>query len=119
MPHKCCSNVCENAQDTTQMYTDTPGKITITMEEKLKKKMGGNHHKLTKIITFKEKLFQVFIWNSRCKQNPDFKVSIKAPNKLKIPQKTPISIWTSFRDALQKWKKKKKSAFEKDSWKHV
>lgn len=29
---------------------------------------------------------------------PDFKISIKAPNKLKIPQKT---IGTSFRDALK------------------
>lgn len=48
----------ENAQDSTQMHTDSPGKITNTMEEKLNKEMGGKtHQKLTKIIT----LFKVVI----------------------------------------------------------
>lgn len=71
------------------MYTDIPGQIKNTMKDKLKKKIGGGgdrgpkpHHKLTKIITFKEKVLKVLIWKNRCKQNLYFKISIKAPNKL-------------------------------------
>lgn len=50
------------------MYTDIPGQIKNTMKDKLKKKIGGGgdrgpkpHHKLTKIITFKEKVLKVLI----------------------------------------------------------
>lgn len=48
-------------------------------------------------------LLKVSIWNSSYKHTPDFKIIIKAPNKLKIPHKT---IWTSFRDALKSGGKK-------------
>lgn len=46
------------------MYTDIPGQIKNTMKDKLKKKDGGGpkpRHKLTKIITFKEKVLKVLI----------------------------------------------------------
>lgn len=77
------------------MYFDTPGKIMNTMEERLKKTTGGRKKKQSKKPTqvdknyhLQRKNIQVLIWNSRCKENPDFKISINTANKLKISQKT-------------------------------